>query len=136
MTRAADAAPREASFATLEEWQRAQVAQDHLTARLDAALLASQELSARELILLRVLATQDDEEGGHYRMKELAGLVGLSPSATTRLVGRLEDRGLLVRYICPTDRRGIYTNVTTAGTQVLDQAEDVAGQILAAGATS
>ncbi|MGW4086093.1 MarR family winged helix-turn-helix transcriptional regulator, partial [Streptomyces sp. NPDC004822] len=48
--------------------------------------------------------------------------VVLSQSATTRLVTRLEDRGLLSRYLCPTDRRGIYTDVTDAGLRLLDEA--------------
>ncbi|MEU9052219.1 MarR family transcriptional regulator, partial [Streptomyces sp. NPDC048384] len=43
-------------------------------------------------------------------------------SATTRLVTRLEDRGLLSRYLCPTDRRGIYTDVTDAGLTLLNEA--------------
>ena len=42
--------------------------------------------------------------------------------ATGWLITRLEDRGLLDRYLCPTDRRGIYTNVTEAGRALLEQA--------------
>ena len=34
---------------------------------------------------------------------------------------RLEDRGLLGRYLCLTDRRGICTNVTEAGLKLLDE---------------
>lgn len=45
-------------------------------------------------------------------MNQLANAVVLSQSATTRLVTRLEDRGLLARYLCADDRRGIYTEVT------------------------
>nr|MDT0523189.1 MarR family transcriptional regulator [Streptomyces sp. DSM 41633] len=45
--------------------------------------------------------------------------VVLSQSATTRLVTRLEERGLLTRYLCATDRRGIYTDVTEAGLDLL-----------------
>ena len=63
-----------------------------------------------------------DGEGGHLQMKQVADAVVLSQSATTRLVTRLEDRGLLERYLCPTDRRGIYTNVTPAGLQLLEEA--------------
>src|SRR6185437_3301081 len=63
-----------------------------------------------------------DGEGGHLRMNQLANAVVLSQSATTRLVTRLEDRGLLSRYLCPTDRRGIYTEVTVAGRELLDAA--------------
>jgi DNA-binding MarR family transcriptional regulator len=55
-------------------------------------------------------------------MKQVADAVVLSQSATTRLVTRLEDRGLLARYLCPTDRRGIYTNVSEAGLQLLEEA--------------
>ncbi len=35
---------------------------------------------------------------------------------------RLEDRGLLTRYLCADDRRGIYTEVTPAGRALLDLA--------------
>ncbi|MYX22591.1 MarR family transcriptional regulator, partial [Streptomyces sp. SID8380] len=45
-----------------------------------------------------------------------------SQSATTRLVTRLEDRGLLARYLCPTDRRGIYTDVSESGRVLLEEA--------------
>ncbi|GAB7188918.1 MarR family transcriptional regulator [Kitasatospora sp. Ki12] len=55
-------------------------------------------------------------------MKQVADAVVLSQSATTRLVTRLEDRGLLARYLCPTDRRGIYTNVSEDGLKLLEEA--------------
>jgi DNA-binding MarR family transcriptional regulator len=44
------------------------------------------------------------------------------PSGTPTRFASLEDRGLLTRYICPTDRRGIYTDVTHEGRTVLDAA--------------
>jgi len=56
--------------------------------------------------------------------------VVLSQSAATRLVSRLEDRGLLSRYLCPTDRRGIYTEVTKAGRDLLDQAQPTHDAVL------
>ena len=55
-------------------------------------------------------------------MNQLATAMALSQSATTRLVTRLEDRGLLARYLCPTDRRGIYSEVTEPGFALLDRA--------------
>jgi DNA-binding MarR family transcriptional regulator len=69
-----------------------------------------------------VLSRQHDGEGGHLQMKQVADAVVLSQSATTRLVTRLEDRGLLARYLCPTDRRGIYTDVSDAGLLLLAEA--------------
>ncbi|MGC3005128.1 MarR family transcriptional regulator, partial [Streptomyces sp. G35A] len=65
------------------------------------------------------LSRQHSGPGGHLRMHQVADSVVLSQSATTRLVSRLEDRGLLNRYICDTDRRGIYTDVSEAGLALL-----------------
>ncbi|GAA2836590.1 MarR family transcriptional regulator [Kitasatospora paracochleata] len=93
-----------------------------IEAHLERALQAEHELSVREFSVLDVLSAQHDGEGGHFRMNQLADAVVLSQSATTRLVSRLEDRGLLSRYLCPTDRRGIYTDVTEAGLALLDKA--------------
>src|SRR3954451_10947823 len=93
-----------------------------IEAHIERALQAGHELSVREFSLLSVLSDQHDGDGGHLQMKQLADSVVLSQSATTRLVTRLEDRGLLSRYICPDDRRGIYTDVTDAGRTLLEQA--------------
>jgi DNA-binding MarR family transcriptional regulator len=46
----------------------------------------------------------------------------LSASATTRLVNRLEERGLLTRVLCADDRRGIYTELTASGEKLLAEA--------------
>ncbi|MEV6211238.1 MarR family transcriptional regulator [Kitasatospora sp. NPDC051914] len=93
-----------------------------IEAHIERALQAEHGLSVREFSVLDVLSAQHDGDGGHFRMAQLADAVVLSQSATTRLVTRLEDRGLLARYLCPTDRRGIYTNVTGAGLDLLEQA--------------
>lgn len=42
--------------------------------------------------------------------------------STPHLVTRLEDRGPLSRYLCPTDRRGRHTDVTEAGLELLREA--------------
>ncbi|MER6911441.1 MarR family transcriptional regulator [Streptomyces sp. NPDC000594] len=93
-----------------------------IESRIGRALESSHELSVREFSLLDVLSRQHDGPGGHLQMKEVAEAVALSQSATTRLVTRLEDRGLLRRYLCDTDRRGIYTEVTEAGLTLLGEA--------------
>ncbi|MET9171143.1 MarR family winged helix-turn-helix transcriptional regulator [Streptomyces misionensis] len=93
-----------------------------IEAHIERALQAQHDLSVREYSLLDVLSRQHDGEGGHLQMKQVADAVVLSQSATTRLVTRLEDRGLLERYLCPTDRRGIYTNVTEEGLRLLQKA--------------
>jgi DNA-binding MarR family transcriptional regulator len=49
------------------------------------------------------------------RMSELARSVLLSQSGVTRLVDRLEARGLVVRAQCPEDRRVLWTQMTEEG---------------------
>ncbi|MER5862680.1 MarR family transcriptional regulator [Kitasatospora sp. NPDC002040] len=103
-----------------------------IEARVERELQAAHALSVREYSLLDVLSRQHPGEGGHLRMGEVAEAVVLSQSATTRLVSRLEDRGLLARYLCPTDRRGIYTDVSAAGLELLAQARPTNDGALAA----
>ncbi len=103
-------------------WGALSVLHGRIETHIERALQSGHDLSVREYSLLDVLSRQHDGEGGHLQMKQVADAVVLSQSATTRLVTRLEDRGLLARYLCPTDRRGIYTNVTEAGLALLEQA--------------
>ena len=105
-----------------QRWCALQVLHDRIDSQLERALQRTHGISVREFSMLEVLGRQHDGEGGHLQMKALADAVALSQSATTRLVGRLEDRGMLARYICPTDRRGIYTDVTPDGRAVLEAA--------------
>ncbi|QES46874.1 MarR family transcriptional regulator [Streptomyces venezuelae] len=100
-------------------WCALSLLHGRIEAHIERALQAGHGLSVREYSLLDVLSRQHDGPGGHLQMKQVADAVVLSQSATTRLVTRLEERGLLSRYLCPTDRRGIYTNVSEAGLALL-----------------
>ncbi|MYV42879.1 MarR family transcriptional regulator [Streptomyces sp. SID1328] len=108
--------------ALAQGWCALSLLHGRIETQIERALQAQHELSVREYSLLDVLSRQHDGDGGHLQMKQVADAVVLSQSATTRLVTRLEDRGLLERYLCPTDRRGIYTNVTEAGLELLEKA--------------
>ncbi|MFB7245491.1 MarR family transcriptional regulator [Streptomyces populi] len=103
-------------------WGALSLLHGKIETRIERALQSGHDLSVREYSLLDVLSRQHEGEGGHLQMKQVADAVVLSQSATTRLVSRLEDRGLLSRYLCPTDRRGIYTDVTAAGLALLAEA--------------
>jgi len=103
-------------------WCALSVLHGRIEAHLERALQTAHDLSVREYSLLDVLSRQHHGEGGHLRMSQVADAVVLSQSATTRLVTRLEDRGLLARYLCVTDRRGIYTDVSDAGLRLLAEA--------------
>ncbi|SEE20030.1 MarR family winged helix-turn-helix transcriptional regulator [Streptomyces sp. TLI_105] len=103
-------------------WGALSLLHGRIETHIERALQSRHDLSVREYSLLDVLSRQHDGEGGHLQMKQVADAVVLSQSATTRLVSRLEDRGLLSRYLCPTDRRGIYTDVTPVGLKLLEEA--------------
>jgi DNA-binding MarR family transcriptional regulator len=90
-----------------------------IEAELERSLQAEANLSVVEYTVLDALSRQD---GWHMRMQQLARATALSASATTRLVNRLEDRGLLTRVLCADDRRGIYTELTAGGIKLLEQA--------------
>lgn len=69
-------------------------------------------LGLSEYRALSALAGADDYE---LRIQDLAGAVGLNQSSVSRLVARLQDAGLTERTMCPTDRRGVYTQLTEQG---------------------
>lgn len=95
--------------------------------RLERALTGAAGISVVEYTVLDALSRQD---GWHMRMQQLARAAALSASATTRLVNRLEDRGLLTRIVCADDRRGIYTELTAAGRALLDGVRPVHDEVL------
>ncbi|MEW1699948.1 MarR family winged helix-turn-helix transcriptional regulator [Streptomyces sp. NPDC093249] len=105
-----------------QRWCALSLLHGRIESHIERALESRHGLSVREYSLLDVLGRQHNGPGGHLQMKQVADAVVLSQSATTRLVTRLEDRGLLTRYLCTTDRRGIYTDVTETGQKLLDEA--------------
>lgn len=108
-------------------WRRLAALHQLIEARLEKALQAEHELSVVEFTVLDALSRQD---GWHLRMAQLARATGLSPSATTRLVNRLEGRGLITRILCEDDRRGIYTEPTSAGKRLLAAARPTHDAVL------
>jgi DNA-binding MarR family transcriptional regulator len=111
-----------AMTALAHRWSALSLPQGRIESRVEHALQAAHRLSAREYSLLDVLSRRHDGEGRHLQMRQVADSVVLSQSATTRLVTRLEDRGPLSRQLCPTDRRGIYADVTGDGPRLLEEA--------------
>ncbi|WP_370947746.1 MarR family winged helix-turn-helix transcriptional regulator [Amycolatopsis sp. cg5] len=114
--------------ARAQGWRTLAALHARIEDKLGRALERTHELSVSEYSVLDALARQD---GFHLRMNQLSNAVVLSQSATTRLVNRLEDRGLLQRYLCPTDRRGIYTEVTPSGRTLLEAARPTHDSALA-----
>ncbi|MCI9889596.1 MarR family transcriptional regulator [Micrococcales bacterium 31B] len=95
---------------------------------LERELSTAHGLSVVEYTVLDALSRQENH--WHMRMQQLARATALSSSATTRLVNRLEDRGLLKRILCDEDRRGIYTELTAEGRQLLHRARPSHDRVL------
>jgi DNA-binding MarR family transcriptional regulator len=79
---------------------------------LEQRLLRAQQIP---LHWYDVLLTLEKAPEQRLRMSELAENVLTSPSNLTRLVDRLETKGLLRRETCPEDRRVSYAVLTEAG---------------------
>ncbi|GAA4613175.1 MarR family winged helix-turn-helix transcriptional regulator [Saccharopolyspora hordei] len=108
-------------------WRTLAALHGRLETALERALQAEHGLSVVEYTVLDALSRQD---GWHMRMQQLARATALSNSATTRLVSRLEDRDLLTRVLCKDDRRGIYTELTSSGRELLEEARPTHDAVL------
>ncbi|MGE7905822.1 MarR family winged helix-turn-helix transcriptional regulator [Peribacillus sp. NPDC094092] len=102
----------------LDNWLSLTNIQMSITNELENALQKNHNLSLKEFYVLYFLSKTSDKQ---LRLQQLQEMVGLSQSAISRLVGRLEAKscGALQRHICEDDRRGIYTRLTTLGEEKL-----------------
>lgn len=91
----------------------------HVVAAQNADLEDRQGLSVTEWEVLHALATAP---GGQRRVRDVAGIVLLTSGGVTRLVDRLEGRGLVERVACPDDRRGTSIAITDTGSDTYQQA--------------
>jgi DNA-binding MarR family transcriptional regulator len=94
-------------------------ARERIAQELDRALERDHALSLAEFDVLVHLEAAPDRS---LRMAELADAVLLTRSGLTRLVDRLERRGLVERHTCPSDARGFWAVLTGAGAERLDAA--------------
>ena len=103
----------------LAAWRGFLQAHSELTHQLDAELRAEHDLP---LTSYEVLLSLNDSPNGRLRMAELADSVLLSRSGLTRLVDRLEKRGLVSREACPDDARGFFAVITAPGREAFGAA--------------
>jgi len=68
-----------------------------------------------------VLAALRDAPERSLRQVELAERVLLSNSGLSRLVDRIESKGLVVRKNCPSDRRSFFVTLTDEGAVMLER---------------
>lgn len=101
-----------------EAWIRLLAVHRGVSERLGSALEEEHGLSLAEWDVLVHLAPA---EAG-LRMSDLADLVLLTPSGMTRLMARLEERGLVERRRGEDDARATYAVVTRRGMDLLAKA--------------
>ena len=99
----------------LAAWKGMLEAHKALISALDAELERDHGLSLSAYEVLMYLG----DAGGRLRMGELADRLLLSRSGISRLVGRLEARGLVKRSRCSDDGRGYFAALTPAGSRKL-----------------
>jgi len=91
-----------------------------LPAELDAWLEDAADLSHAEFGVLRCLSTSEDRE---IHMSRLAATASVTPSHLSRIVGRLERRGLLLRSTDPADARRTLARLSESGAMLVDEVE-------------
>jgi DNA-binding MarR family transcriptional regulator len=108
-------------------WSSVVALHSQIRTAVERALQRHSRLGFSEFQALLALS---EEEDGELRMQELAEKTSLNQSSATRLVGRLEQHDLTRRTLCERDRRGVYTEITEVGREVLAGAVPVYQQAL------
>lgn len=103
-------------------WGDLTQATDQVRMRLSRLLEAGPGLAPEEVELLMLLGAVPERR---LRMIDVSDALRLSKSGVTRLVDRLEDRGLLLRVACPSDRRVVYAGLTEQGATALEGAAPI-----------
>ena len=109
---AAGPSPAEGVPEVVSAWRALAARHAAVSAALERELGERHGLGVTEFEVLERLAEDQEHQ---FRAQELAEAVHLSQSALSRLIGRLEQHGLVERSLCDLDRRGIYVCLTEAG---------------------
>lgn len=110
------------------EWRELLARHARVNDALERELQRRHRLSVAEFEALQRLAEGDDHG---CRLQALVDDVHMSQSALSRLIGRLNDEGLVERRSCTSDRRGIYAVITDAGRERLAEATPTQAEVLA-----
>lgn len=91
---------------------------DAMWARMERELAAAgHDLTFSQYIAIKKLAA------GTASVTDLARAADLNPGAMTRLLDKLEARGLLVRVADPSDRRALHIHLTAAGRKLWSEVD-------------
>jgi len=97
-----------------DTWRSMMTAYTRISRKLAIEMEDENELPLEWYPILLMLS---QTELGSMRPSDLAEQMGLSRSATTRLIDRLESNELVARSACASDRRGTFVTLTPKGEQ-------------------
>ncbi|MFV1999014.1 MAG: MarR family winged helix-turn-helix transcriptional regulator [Acidimicrobiia bacterium] len=97
-----------------DTWRSMMTAYTRISRKLAIEMEDENELPLEWYPILLMLS---QTELGSMRPSDLAEQMGLSRSATTRLIDRLESDELVERSACASDRRGTFVTLTPRGEQ-------------------
>jgi DNA-binding MarR family transcriptional regulator len=73
----------------------------------------------------QVLAHLSQAPDGRLRFQDLARVVGITDSGASRRLEQMLRAGLIERFLCPSDRRGVYALMTDKGKETYTKAHAV-----------
>ncbi|MGO4546340.1 MarR family winged helix-turn-helix transcriptional regulator [Paenibacillus sp. 2TAB23] len=114
---------------TLDAWLFLTDLYSSVNDKLERILQEKNNLSLKEFYVLYFISKSEYKK---LRLQQLQEMVGLSQSAISRLVVRMEAKnfGALERLVCEDDRRGIYTRITELGENKFQQALNTFNEVL------
>lgn len=113
----------------LDQWLVLKRKKEQIERSLESELLEYMSLPLNEYYVLFFL---EDAKKGHRRINDLQNEIGLSQSAMSRMIARMENKkcGSIERHSCEEDKRGIYIKITAIGKDKLNRANEHINRVL------
>lgn len=110
-------------------WLHFQKIEKQISSEIEQALKRSAHaMTLNEFYVLHFL---DETHGNNLRMNDLSEKIGLSLSATSRMLDRFEGScGVIQRHPCTEDKRGVRIYLTEKGVQALKEASERVEEVL------
>nr|WP_315526862.1 MarR family transcriptional regulator [Carnobacterium maltaromaticum] len=112
-----------------QEWLNRTREQKKNLELLETRLIEESNITLNEYYVLYFLNISEEKE---MRLNDLQLEIGLSQSAMSRMISRMENKNcsLIERHCCTTDRRGIYIGITKSGYLKLKSSQKIVDSIV------
>jgi DNA-binding MarR family transcriptional regulator len=100
-------------------WRRFLLMQGQVRSRVGSRLQRETGLSEADY---EVLVNLSEAPDGRLRPSEIGGATQWEKSRISHHIRRMQERGLVKRVACPTDRRGALVTITAAGRRAIERA--------------